>query len=118
MSHIAKVDIQLKDQKCVEEAAKRLGVKTERVTNYKFYDGTIATGTAVYLKGWRYPLVIKDDGEAVYDNYNGAWGENKYLNELKQIYGVEVAKKQARLKGYTCIEQKGSDGKITLKISV
>lgn len=118
MSHIAKVDIQFKDHKCLEEAAKRIGVRTERVKNYRFYDGTIASGTAVYLDGWKYPVVVKEDGEAVYDNYNGSWGTEDKLNKLKQHYGVEVAKKQAHLKGYTCTETVTADGKIKLKVQV
>ena len=118
MSHIAKVDIQFKDAACITTAAKRLNHKCEVVKNYKFYDGTVANGTAVYLPGWKYPVVIKDNGEAVYDNYNGSWGKQSHLDELKQIYGVEVAKKQARIKGYSCREVQMEDGKIKLFVSL
>lgn len=118
MSHIAKVDIQFKDLKSIEAAAKRLSIKCEPVKKYCFYDGTTASGTAVYLNGWKYPVVIKEDGEAVFDNYNGSWGAQDKLDQLKQIYGVEVAKKQARLKGYSVTETQTTDGKIKLKINI
>jgi hypothetical protein len=117
MSHIAKVDIQFKDSNSLKEAAKRLGHKCEEVKNYRFYDGTVASGTVVYLPDWKYPVVIKDDGEAVYDNYNGHWGKQKELDQLKQIYGVEVAKKQARIKGYSCREVVQPDGKIKVFVT-
>ena len=117
MSHIAKVDIQFKDANSVIEAAKRLNYKYETVKNYRFYDGTTASGTSVQLPNWKYPVVIKEDGEAVYDNYNGSWGQQKYLDGFKQIYGVEVAKKQARIKGYSCREVQMEDGKIKLFVN-
>jgi len=118
MSHIAKVNIQFKDAVCITAAAKRLNHKCEVVKNYKFYDGTVVSGTAVYLPGWKYPVIIKDNGEAVYDNYSGSWGKQSHLDELKQIYGVEVAKKQARIKGYSCREVQMEDGRIKLFVNL
>ena len=118
MSHIAKIDIQFKDITCILAAAKRLNYKCEKVTGFKFYDGTSATGTAVYLPNWRYPVVVAEDGEAVFDNYNGSWGKQEYLDGFKQIYGVETAKKQARIKGYSCREVQLEDGRIKLFVSM
>ena len=117
MSHIAKVDIQFKDISCIITAAKRLNYKCENVINCRFYDGTNVSGTAIYLPNWKYPIIIKEDGETVYDNYNGSWGKKEYLNGFKQIYGVEVAKKQARIKGYSCREISLPDGGIKLFVN-
>ena len=118
MSHIAKIDIQFQDINCIIETAKRLNYEYKQVSNFKFYDGTTATGTAVHLPNWKYPVVITEDGEAIYDDYGGSWGNREYLNKFKQIYGVEVAKKQARIKGYSCREVQLEDGKIKLYVNV
>jgi gamma-glutamylcyclotransferase (GGCT)/AIG2-like uncharacterized protein YtfP len=116
MSHIATIDIEFKDLNILKETCKRLSLKMEQVNNYRFYDGNTASGTAVYLEGWKYPMVITGDGKAVYDNYNGSWGKIEKLNTLKQYYGVEKSKKMARLKGMTCREVKLENGQIKLFI--
>ena len=53
-----------------------------------------------------------------YDNYNGAWGEQKQLDRLLQAYAVEKAKLEARRAGHTVTEQPLSDGSIKLTIQV
>jgi hypothetical protein len=53
-----------------------------------------------------------------FDNYNGHWGEQKYLNAFLQAYAVEKAKIEARKKGHTCSETKLEDGSIRVTVRV
>ena len=57
-------------------------------------------------------------GQLQYDNYNGHWGEQKYLNSFLQGYAVEKAKIEARKKGHMCSETRLEDGSIKVTIRV
>lgn len=59
-----------------------------------------ATGLAVELPGWRYPVVYNlADGKVHLDNFNGHWGDQKHLDAFLQAYAVEQAKQEARARG-------------------
>lgn len=78
-----------------------------------------ATGLAVRLSGWRYPVVCDlASGEAKYDNYGGRWGEQSHLNAFLQAYTVEKARIEARRRGHSVTEQHLADGSIKLTIQV
>ena len=78
-----------------------------------------ATGLAVELPGWNYPVVFDTSTcEARYDNYGGAWGEQKELDRFMQAYAVEAAKSQARKRGHSVTEQTLTDGSIKLQVQV
>ena len=110
MSHTATIDIEVKDAQVVMKAAERLGWKAEHGT-HRMYDGTQCEGIKVELPGWQHPIIINPDeeweetledgtvvarkGKLYSDNYNGHWGDQKYLDEFRQIYGVEKAEFEA-----------------------
>ena len=76
-----------------------------------------ATGLAVELPDWRYPVVCQTEtGEIHYDNYEGRWGEQRHLDRLKQIYAVEKAKSEARKAGHSVTERQLENGSIKLQI--
>ena len=82
---------------------------------------TRETGMAVYLKDWKYPVVVKENGELAYDNYEGRWGDEAQLNKLKAYYGLEKAKIEARKKGYSVYERcvtNGYENYLELKINI
>jgi hypothetical protein len=80
---------------------------------------TEATGLVLRLPGWSYPAVIDvQSGTIKYDNYGGAWGEQKELDKFLQAYAVERAKIEARKKGHTITEQVMANGSIKLSIQV
>jgi hypothetical protein len=118
MSHIASIDIELKDIEALKEACKRLNIKFENVENYKFYDGTRKSGLAIHLPNSKYPMVLDNNGKAYFDNYNGRWGDLAELDKVKDHYGLELTKRQAKVKGYTFYERKTQDGKIQLVVNV
>lgn len=104
MSHTAKIKTEFTDKECLKKACQRLGIECKEVTNERLYDGTTKSGLAIYLKNWRYPLIIDENNEAFYDNYNGSWGKIEEFYNLKTYYGVEKSKKLARIKGYSTRE--------------
>jgi hypothetical protein len=118
MSHIATVEVKFKDANVIKAAAQKLGYECKEVKNYKFYDGTVKSGISVQLPGWSYPVVFTEDGEAFFDNYNGHWGKQEELNKFTQHYGVEKAKKQAKIKGWNYREVKGQNGEVKVVINV
>jgi gamma-glutamylcyclotransferase (GGCT)/AIG2-like uncharacterized protein YtfP len=110
----------MKNVKHILNAAKELGLRAEAVTNHQLFDGKRFTGTAVYLPGWRYPIVVEADGAVQADNYNGSWGNIKELDKLKDYYALgEVKEKldqqvrQRKIKAGYKVEHK--NGKIIVK---
>ncbi len=102
MSHTMNIKTEIKDLDALKTACERLGLKTEKGT-FRLYQ-TQETGTAVYLPGWSYPVVIKDDGQIAYDDYNGRWGNIEELHKLTAYYGLEKAKAEAWKQGYSVTE--------------
>jgi hypothetical protein len=79
----------------------------------------MAEGLAVELPGWHYPLVCEiASGNLKFDNYGGAWGDQKELNRFLQAYAVEKSRIEAHRQGHTVTEQPLTDGSIKLTIQV
>jgi hypothetical protein len=78
-----------------------------------------ATGIAVRLRGWRYPVVFDTAaGQARFDNFGGRWGDQSEFALFHQSYAIEVAKLQARRRGHSVTEQLLADGSIKLTVQV
>lgn len=122
MSHLVVINIELKNKQAVIAACNRLIRsqkqlwKTEENTKIRYHDGSVAEGMAVYIPGWRYPIVITSDGTVKGDNYGGSWGDPALLNKLKQAYGVETAKSLMRRYSAPVIETQNEDGSVTLAV--
>jgi len=117
MSHIVTVRSQIKDFAAVEAACRRLGIAQPTHGKATLYSGQVE-GLIVSLPGWTYPVVINTTtGEVKYDNYEGAWGEQRHLDAFLQMYSVEKAKLEARAQGYTVSEQTLQNGSIRLQIN-
>jgi hypothetical protein len=116
MSHIVKITTRVRDAAAVAAACTRLGLPQPIQGTARLYSGQ-ASGLLVQLPGWRYPVVIDTaTGEARYDNYSGRWGKTAQFDRFMQMYAVELAKAQARIKGYQVSEQALQDGSIKLQI--
>ena len=82
------------------------------------------TGLGIELPHWKYPVVATSDkagkltGQLRYDNYNGRWGSQEFLDQFLQIYAVEKAKIEARKKGHSIIVQRLDNGSIKLTVNV
>jgi hypothetical protein len=102
MSHTMNIQLELHDKDALLAACQRLGLQVTE-GRHKLYSST-EEGLGVFLPGWKYPVVIKQDGSVAYDDYNGRWGNINELNKLKAYYGLEKAKAEARKKGYSVYE--------------
>lgn len=118
MSHIVEIKTEIRDEAGVKAACTRLQIPLPEHKTCKLFSAT-ATGLAVQLPGWLYPVVCNlQTGQVQYDNYQGSWGEQKHLNSFLQAYAVEKAKIEARKKGHTCSETRLEDGSIRVTVKV
>jgi gamma-glutamylcyclotransferase (GGCT)/AIG2-like uncharacterized protein YtfP len=114
MSHTMNIALSMNDVEALKRAARRMGCRVVENAKVQLYS-SVEEGTAVYLPGWRYPAVVKDDGSVACDTYNGQWGDEKKLNELTAYYGLEKAKLEAEKQGYSVEEVEEND---TIKLRV
>ena len=118
MSHVVEIKTEIRDEAAVKAACVRLQIPTPEHKTVRLFNAT-ATGLCIQLPNWSYPVVANlQTGQLQYDNYNGHWGEQKYLNSFLQGYAVEKAKIEARKKGHTCSETRLEDGSIKVTIRV
>lgn len=118
MSHIVQVQTQVRDATAVQAACRRLGLPEPVQGAHQLFSDS-ATGLAVRLPEWNYPVVCDlATGEAHYDNYNGRWGDQQQLERFVQAYAVEKARIEARKKGHSVVEQTLPNGSIKLVIQV
>ncbi len=118
MSHIVTILTEVRDQAAVEAACHRLKlpVPTHRIV--QLFSGS-ATGLAVELPDWRYPLVCDlPKGELHYDNFNERWGEKRHLDSFLQAYAIERTRIECHRQGYTITEQPLEDGSVKLSVNV
>jgi hypothetical protein len=118
LSHIVEIKTEIRDEQAVRAACTRLQLAAPEHKTTRLFSAT-ATGLAVQLPGWSYPVVCNlQTGQAQYDNYNGHWGEQKHLNAFLQAYAVEKAKIEARKKGHSVSETSLQDGSIRVTVRV
>jgi hypothetical protein len=116
LSHIVAIQTKIHDPIAIAAACQRVGLPAPVQGTAKLFSGE-ATGLLVQLPDWNYPAVIDtQSGEVRYDNYGGQWGDQQHLNRFLQMYAVELAKLEARKKGFTVSEQTLQDGSIKVQI--
>ena len=118
MSHIVTIQAELRDPAAIRAACERLRWPPPAQGEATLFSGK-ASGWLVRPPGWLYPVVIDErTGQARYDNYGGAWGEQAHLDRLLQLYAVEKARIEAHRRGHSVTEQALPDGSIRVSISV
>ena len=118
MSHIVTVQTQVRDAAAVSAACARLGLPPPVHKTVKLFSGA-ATGLAVELPGWNYPVVCDlSTAQLSYDTYEGRWGDQVHLDAFLAAYAVEKVRLEARKKGHTISEQALPSGEIRLTIQV
>jgi hypothetical protein len=118
VSHIVTIQTQVRDAAAVIAACQRLGLPLPVERKVQLFSGS-ATGLAVELPGWSYPVVCElPSGTLRYDNYRGAWGDRAELDRFLQAYACEKAKIEARRQGHAVTEQPLADGSIKLTIQI
>ena len=118
MSHIVHIQTELRDAAAVRAACERLRLEAPQQGETQLFSDH-ATGLAVKLPGWRYPVVCDlECGQLKYDNYQGHWGEQQELDRFLQAYAIEKARLEARKNGHSVTEQPLADGSVKLTIQV
>ncbi len=118
VSHIVTINTEVRDAAAVRAACQRLGLAEPVHDTVKLFSSE-ATGLAVQLPDWQYPVVCDTQtGEVKFDNFEGRWGDQKHLDSFMQAYAVEKAKLEARKKGHTVAEQQLSDGSVKLTVQL
>ena len=118
MSHVVTIETEVRDARAVASACRRLGLPEPTAGTVQLFSGE-ATGLAVRLPGWRYPVVCDTaSGQVRFDHYEGRWGDPQLLGRFLQMYAVEKARLEARQRGHGVTEQTLPDGSIRLTVSV
>jgi len=118
VSHIVTITTEIRDAEAVRAACSRLGLPTPVEGTTKLFSGE-ATGLAVQLPDWKYPVVCElSSGSVQYDNYGGAWGKQEQLDKFLQAYAVQCARIEARKQGHSVTEAELQDGSIRLTINL
>ena len=116
VSHIVHIQTEVRDPIAIAAACERLKLPAPEHKTVRLFSAE-ATGLAVQLPGWRYPVVCDTSSGALkYDTFEGRWGEPAQLQKFLQMYAVEKAKLEARKQGHTATEQPLADGSIRLQI--
>lgn len=118
MSHLVTIQTQVRDVTALTRACahRQLPVPTYRTV--RLFQ-TEATGYAVELPDWRYPVVCDvTTGQLHYDHFNGRWGDLAHLQGLLQRYAIEKTRLEAQRVGRQVFEQPLPDGSIRLQIAV
>jgi hypothetical protein len=144
MSHVAKIEIEIKDLAALKAAAEKLGMEfVEGQTSYKWYgrsvgDTPLPAGFSKYELGqcahalriagnpaaYEIGVVKRKDGGAgftlLWDSWNGGYGLTEKVGakaeKLKQGYAVEVATRAARRQGFRVTTTTRQDGKVELRL--
>lgn len=118
MSHIVTIRTEIRDESALSAACRRLKLEPPNRETVQLFSSE-ATGHAVRLPEWRFPVVCDlTNGQIEFDNFGGRWGDQKQLDALVQKYTIEKTKLEARRAGHTVTEQELQNGSVKLTISV
>jgi len=123
MSHISKIELEVKDLAVLSQACTRLGLTLIRgQKEFKWYGKSAPCEHAIKVPGAAYEIgVVKQKGSYelncdFYDrNIQKAVGRQAGI--LKQAYAVAKTKIEARRKGYSVLEQ-NTDAGVRLHIRI
>lgn len=118
MSHIVQIKTEVRDEAAVQSACKRLHLPRATRGTFELYSST-ETGLGIELPHWKYPVIANTEtGQLRFDNYNGRWGSQEFLDQFLQGYAVEKSKIEARKKGHSVLEQRLEDGSVKLTVGI
>ena len=118
MSHIVEIKTEVRDEAAVQAACSRLHLPRATRGTFQLYS-TEETGLGIELPHWKYPVVANTEtGQLRFDNYQGRWGAQEFLDQFLQAYATERVKIEARKKGHSVVEQRLDNGSIKLTVSV
>ena len=118
MSHIVQIQTEVRSEPAVQAACRRLQLPPAKRDTFELY-GSTETGLGIKLPEWRYVVVANtESGQLRFDNYEGRWGKQKYLDQFLQRYAVEAATIAARKQGHSVVESRLDDGSVKLTVQI
>lgn len=114
MSHAATIKTQFLHEEHIRRAAEICGAKYDPEVIRRQVSNKSAVGRAVTLNGWYLPIVIAENGEVTYDDYNGHWGDMKKFEQFKQAYEVSVSMATLGLDNMTVTQRTLPNGDVEL----
>ena len=116
MSHISKIELEVRDIQVLGNACKRLGLELLKgQKTFKWYGKEAECDHAIRVPGANYEIGVVKNGSLYelncdyYDpNIEKTIGRQGGI--LKQAYAVEKAKVEARKKGYSVVERRIETG--------
>ncbi len=121
MSHTVRSKTQLTDRSLILKVAEKMkGCSIVEPASVRLYDGTLAksTDTCVKFDNWQYPIIVDGEGAVFYDNYDGAWGEEKTLDDFLGLYNKELIEQQAQTEGWFLESLQETEDKIVFEYEV
>ena len=124
MSHISKIELEVKDLGILGQACRKLGLELIRAQQtFKWYGKESRCDHAITVPGASYEIGVINKGGRFelncdfYDrNLENVIG--KQGGKLKQAYAVEKTKIEARKKGYSVVERQTKTGiRVHVRIS-
>ena len=110
MSHISKIEIQINDIESLEKACSQLGYEfLKNQTHFKWYQGKSECDHAIRVPGAKYEIGLKDE-ELLFDPYPPGGLTEDIPGKIKQAYGAERVKKEAKKKNYRVHEKPTQNG--------
>lgn len=115
MSHISKIEIQIKDIEVLKKACQRLGYTfVENKKSFVRYAGTTQCDHVIQVPGAKYEIGLSGS-ELLYDDFRTGGLTGNIPGKIKQAYASEQVKKEAKKKNYRIQEKHTQNGiKITL----
>jgi hypothetical protein len=101
MSHNVTVKVEMRNREAIAAAIKVMGGTVMGIARHNLFESSV-DGLGFRLPGWQYPLVLKEDGELVYDDYKGVWGNVKDLETLKEWYALTAVQLECKSLGWYC----------------
>lgn len=89
MSHTITLKQVNLDQAAVKKAAKFLKLRTETGT-VALNGVTYKNAVSVFLPNWNKPVIVQENGQVAYDNFNGIWGDIRELDKLTGTTMLEM----------------------------
>ena len=118
MSHIVRIQTEVRDAAAVCAASQRRGLPEPVLGRHVVFRQEVE-GWGVRLRDWQFPVVCQlERGTIHYDNFGGRWGEQRELDSFMQAYAVERTRIEARKRGHTVTEQSLANGSIKLTVQI
>lgn len=102
MSHVVEIQTMITDLEALTSATRRMQLPPPCRGEVQLFSSK-ASGYAVPLKDWRYPVVCDvESGQVAFDNFGGRWGKQKNLIGCSRITPSKRPKSKLAARDTAC----------------